>query len=137
MVYRFKMDLNAMRVLTITMTEGQVRYQRLLDTIDELKNTKLNYRSIEWYDKHTEFLTEIRQKFDDLTYIHPEILDPEFRGKCKVNEAIINQLLRDYDTHRWFGLYDYNRFCNNLLFIVEVVFNTKDELSDLFSNIKL
>jgi len=121
------------------MTEGQIRYQRLLDTIDELKNTKLNYRPVEWYDKHAEFLTEIRERFDDLCVIHLEILDFEFREKCILNEAIINQLLKDYDTHRWFGLYDYSRFCNNLLFIVEAVFATRDEtqLSDLFSDIKL
>jgi hypothetical protein len=122
----------------IQIEEGQKRYQRIKNVIEELNGRRFQ-RPMEWYDIHFDYLSEYSAYFDDFTIIHPEIKDKEFRNKAIITQKIIDRLLKDYSIYRWFGLYDYQRLNENLLWMAEYVFNEQDdtELCDILDQLKI
>jgi hypothetical protein len=122
----------------IQIEEGQKRYKRIKSVIEELNGRRFQ-RPTEWYDLHFDYLSEYSAYFDDFSIIHPEINDKEFRNKAIITQKIIDRLLKDYSIYRWFGLYDYQRLNENLLWMAEYVFNEEDntELCEILDRLKI
>jgi hypothetical protein len=122
------------------MGEGYERYDRLKNTINNLNNKKITLsRNHEWYKIHASYLNEYVEHFHDFNKVNTEITDKTFREKAFITQQLITQLLKDYNTYQWFGLYDYLRLNENLLWMADYVFeeNDQDDLCDFISNLKV
>jgi len=114
------------------MVEAHERYLKLKEIIEELEFGSPARRSPKWYDEHSDLMKDYIENLGRFSQVHPEETDPEFRNNCKILEDISTQLLKDYDTHQWFSLYDYLRYNKLIVWIVEYVC-TEEELSELFN----
>jgi hypothetical protein len=101
------------------------RYQRLHAIVQEINSNKLS-RSAEWYDEHNHLLLMYQRHFNTFAAVHPEITDNGFREKCKLIDVLMLKLLKDYNTYRWFTLYDYLRFNQALIWIVDFTSDKDD-----------
>lgn len=121
------------------MEESYKRYERLQSIINELTNQKLKLsRTLEWYRTHSQYLNEYLDHFIDFNSVHLEITNKTFREKASITQKLLTQLLKDYNTHQWFGLYDYQRLNENLLWLTDYVFeeNNQDDLCNYMNNLK-
>jgi hypothetical protein len=121
--------------------EKYSRFKRLTLIIKEIEDSKYLHRPTEWYDKHYSILEEYRCNFSDFSYVDIEISNKEFRDKASLVENILRLLMNDYHKYRWFGLYDYVRLNQGLIWLAEYVLDLdkKEEtnLSSLFENLKV
>jgi hypothetical protein len=121
--------------------EKYSRFERLKLIITEIEDSKYLHRPTEWYDKHYSILEEYRSNFSDFSYVDIEISNKEFRDKASLVENILRLLMNDYHKYRWFGLYDYVRLNQGLIWLAEYVLDLdkKEEtnLSSLFENLKV
>ena len=117
------------------------RYERLKLIIKQIEDSKYLHRPTEWYDEHYTILEEYRSNFVDFSYVDIEISTKEFRDKAALVENILRLLMNDYMKYRWFGLYDYVRLNQALVWLADYAleFNKKDEtnLASLFENLKV
>jgi hypothetical protein len=129
-----------------TETETQIevkhmtRYDKLKLILEELEIPCVN-KSPEWYDKHYDILTDYRSNFINFNNIDSEIHEVEFRQKANLVEILLTKLMSDYESHRWFGLYDYIRLNNTLVWMAEYSRDhheskSEKELSKLFDGLK-
>jgi|UniRef100_A0A6C0LAJ7 hypothetical protein len=117
------------------------RYERLKLFIKEIEDSKYSNRNVEWYDKHYNILEEYRMNFSDFTYIDNEISNKEFRQNASLVENLLKRLMTDYQKHRWFGLYDYVRLNQTLVWLAdytEQYYKKEDNLLlSLFKSLKV
>jgi hypothetical protein len=117
------------------------RYERLKTIIKEVEDSGFSNRSTKWYDEHYSILEEYRLNFVDFSYVDIQISNKEFRDKASLVENILRLLMNDYHKYRWFGLYDYVRLNQGLIWLAEYVLDLdkKEEtnLSSLFENLKV
>jgi len=133
------MDIDLNNSDDIKMDTGFKRYTRLHCIIEEIASHPLS-RTHDWYDEHSLLLHTYQCHFESFVGIHPEITDPDFRKKCAILEELITKLLLQYDTHRWFSLYDYSRFNETMISVCDTVFNQMDDkdendLSKMFNGL--
>jgi len=110
-------------------------YKRLVEIIESLAVSSA-HRSLEWYDEHNHILLQYQKFFPSFEDANIEITNPEFRQKCKTLDVLITKLLREYDSYRWFSLYDYHRFNQILLWIVDYA-NEDGSIEDILQNLKI
>jgi hypothetical protein len=117
------------------------RYERLKLIIKEIEDSNYLNRPTEWYDEHYNILEEYRSNFVDFSYVDMEISSKEFRDKASLVENVLRSLMNDYQKHRWFGLYDYIRLNQALVWLADYAleFRNKEEtdLSLMFGNLKV
>lgn len=115
------------------------RYDLLINTLKEVEDFGMT-RTCDWYDKHYDILKEYRENFSDFSMVDSDITEKEFRQKASLSEIILTKLMSDYESHRWFGLYDYARLNRTLIWMAEYSrdFHKKEEtdLSMLFTELK-
>jgi hypothetical protein len=117
------------------------RYQRLHAIVQDINSNDLSRRP-EWYDEHNHLVLMYQKYFDTFETIHPEITDNAFREKCKLLDILMLKLLKEYNTHRWFSLYDYLRFNQTIIWIVdfmadkvvEIMNYEEDSMCDMFTS---
>jgi len=117
------------------MDEANARYLRLHAIVEDIKSGSIT-RTADWYADQDQLLNIYDSHFGDFTGIHPEIEDPIFRENCQVLNDLIVKLLREYVQYRWFNLYDYLKFNQTLIVVVDYVFaitDTEDELGAIFN----
>ena len=118
---------------------GKQRYQRLHAIIEDI-NSQPFTRTEEWYDEHNHILQSYNDHFNGFSNIHPEYESTEFRTNCTLLDTLMEKLLKEYDSYRWFSLYDYNRFNQTFVWVADYVFNTDDddeEFSDMFGSLDI
>jgi Asp-tRNA(Asn)/Glu-tRNA(Gln) amidotransferase C subunit len=109
--------------------EKYQNYLRIQRHIELLNSQRLTEDILEEYMAH---LTDIRDVFPDMSYIHPEITDPAFRACAAKCEYHISNLLR---RDAQFDQYAYMEFLHSLLYMADH-FSESDELSDLMTRMK-
>ena len=100
------------------MDEPYERYCKIVNIVKELEQLP-SLRPIEWFDEHYNFLEYYLENLGEYSELHPEITDPVFRQKCEDLEKLNDQLLMEYNIHRWFSLYHYLEFNKTLLWLIE------------------
>jgi len=117
------------------------RYERLKTIIKEVEDSGFSNRSTKWYDEHYSILEEYRLNFVDFSYVDIEISSKEFRDKASLVENVLRSLMNDYIKYRWFGLYDYVRLNQALVWLADYAleFRNKEEtdLSLMFGNLSV
>jgi len=115
------------------------RYERLKTIVKEVEDSGYINRSVKWYDEHYSILEEYRLNFVNFSYVDIQISTKEFRDKASLVENLLSSLMNDYQKHRWFGLYDYIRLNQALIWLADYAleFNKKEEtdLSLMFGNL--
>ena len=114
------------------MDEPYERYCKIVRIVEDLE--KSTVKPIEYYDEHYNLLEYYQENLGCYSELHPEITDIEFREKCNLLEIINDQLLREYNIHRWFSLYDYLRLNKILLWLIECD-KEEYELSAIFNKL--
>jgi hypothetical protein len=115
------------------------RYMRLHAIVEDIKSGSLS-RTADWYYEHYDLLSIYKVMFKEFSTIHPEITNTEFREKAAKLDQYIAKLLREYESHKWFGLYDYMWFNEYLIWIIDYVFENmaeEDEMNDIFKGMKI
>ena len=115
------------------------RYMRLHAIVEDIKSGSLS-RTADWYYEHYDLLSIYKVMFKEFSTIHPEITNTEFREKAVKLDQYITKLLREYESHKWFGLYDYMWFNEYLIWIIDYVFDNmaeEDEMNDIFKGMKI
>jgi hypothetical protein len=115
------------------------RYMRLHAIVEDIKSGSLS-RTADWYYEHYDLLSIYKVMFKEFSTIHPEITNTEFREKATKLDQYIAKLLREYESHKWFGLYDYMWFNEYLIWIIYYVFENmaeEDEMNDIFKGMKI
>jgi len=115
------------------------RYMRLHAIVEDIKSGSLS-RTADWYYEHYDLLSIYKVMFKEFSTIHPEITNTEFREKATKLDQYIAKLLREYESHKWFGLYDYMWFNEYLIWIIDYVFENmaeEDEMNDIFKGMKI
>ena len=71
--------------------------------------------------------------------LHMEIKDESFRNGCVALDKLLAQLLREYETLRWFSLYDYMVFNMTMINVIDVVFkeDEEDEIVSMFGGLRV
>ena len=125
-----------------TEDECHHRYNRLHAIVQELKSFPF-YRESSWYDEHYSLLQVYANHFiDGFAAIHPYILDNAFRAKCLKLDGLMDKLMREYETSRWFDLHEYLIFNKTIIEIVDYIGEVDreteqevDVLCDMFKNL--
>lgn len=121
--------------------DGHNRYQRLHAIVQEINSSPL-VRTAEWYTEHNDLLhfydDHFRSGFTDL---HPEFTDTKFRANCSILDKLIHKLMGEYERYRWFGIYDYKRFNEIAIEVVDYVHANidmiEDDLSSMFNGMSV
>jgi len=121
--------------------DGHNRYQRLHAIVQEINSSPL-VRTAEWYTEHNDLLhfydDHFRSGFTDL---HPEFTDTKFRADCYMLDKLIHKLMGEYERYRWFGIYDYKRFNEIAIEVVDYVHANidmiEDDLSSMFNGMSV
>jgi hypothetical protein len=119
------------------MDDSRDRYMRLHAIVEEIKSGSPT-RTTEWYTEHNHLLAIYERHFYDFKNLHPEIENVEFRAKCEHLSMLIDKLMNDFRNYSWFGLYDYMKFNESLIWVVDYVFevdDTEDELGAMFDGL--
>jgi hypothetical protein len=117
--------------------EGNSRYMRLHAIVEDIKSQKL-VRTTEWYAEHAQLLLVYERHFETFSGVHPEIKDETFRKNCTTLDTLMKKLLREYDSHEWFSLYDYLIFNQVLICVADHVLAINEDcekLEDLFQGL--
>jgi len=109
--------------------EAYNRYDRVTEIVRQL-NASPSRKAMEWYDNHSDLMKYYRENLGLYSELHPEIQDPTFRKKLECLDTLHDKLLMEYNTHRWFSDYDYLRYNETILWIVDWI-TSEDELCDL------
>jgi hypothetical protein len=125
-----------------TEDDCQQRYMRLHAIVQELKSFPF-YRESSWYDEHYTLLQVYANHFiDGFAVIHPYIHDNVFRGKCLKLDGLMDKLMREYETSRWFDLHEYLIFNKTIIEVVDYIGEVDreteqevDVLCDMFKNL--
>jgi hypothetical protein len=125
------MDTEVDTILDVKMEdEGHNRYQRLHAIVQEINSSPL-VRTAEWYAEQNGLLhfydNHFRSGFTDL---HPEFTDGQFRANCYMLDKLIHKLMGEYERYHWFGIYDYKRFNEIAIEVVDYVYANIDEIED-------
>ena len=121
------------------MDEANSRYLRLHAIVEDIKSGSIT-RTADWYADQDQLLNIYDSHFGDFTSLHPEIEDPTFKENCRVLNDLIAKLIREYIQYRWFNLYDYLKFNQTLITVVDYVFaitDTEDELGAIFKGMNV
>ena len=121
------------------MSEGYQRYCRLHAIVDEVGKGPATRPQL-WYDEHYHLLHLYDMHFENgFSDLHKEIEDESFRNGCVALDRMLSQLLREYETLRWFSLYDYMIFNMTMINIIDTVFERKDddEIASMFGGLRL
>lgn len=113
-------------------------YHRLHEIVQEL-NCNSVVRTSEWYAEHNHLVRIYERHFETFSGVHPEITDVNFRTNCLNLDILMKKLLKEYDSHEWFSVFDYLRFNETLISVADYVLNQSEgsELDVLFSNMKV
>jgi len=132
------MDVTTSKQEKPTMEENnRWRYMRLHAIVEDINSNPLR-RTQDWFDEHHEILSLYKYHFTAFTDLHPEIEGIEFRINCKMLDTLMDKLLKEYDIYRWFSLYDYSRFNQTLISVIDYAFeNCEDDISDIFSSLNI
>jgi len=115
--------------------DAEQRYMRLHAILEDISSGSLT-RNSEWYADHIQLLYVYDRHFGGYSGVHPEITNPEFREKCELLDTLNLKLMNAYNSYHWFGIYDYSKFNETLIWVADYVFEHKeDELGLLFSNL--
>ena len=118
----------------------QSRYERLTETLKDIQENKKD-RCHSYYDKHYDVLCDYRDNFTNFDSIDHEIQDSEFRKKACIVENLLTKLMKEYESFRWFCLYDYERLNQNLIWMssfsrdFHINQDNDNELSSLLVNL--
>jgi hypothetical protein len=104
-------------------------YERLHAIVQEI-NSKPVGRTTDWYDEHNSLVREYKDYFTTFIDVNPEIEDATFRMNCKIVDALMDKLLIEYNTYRWFSLYDYCRFNQTLINMLDFIFQRENIAAD-------
>ena len=118
---------------------GYERFAKVKAIVESLL-IEINIKSPEWHDEQADLLNSYKEHFVSFEHVHPDIEDLEFRANCKLLDILLNKILSEYDQFRWFPQYDYLRFMQTLVWIVEYVYEIdgrEDELSGIFGELKV
>jgi hypothetical protein len=122
-----KMDFVNESEEPVKMSEGYHRYCRLHAIVDEVGKGPATRPQL-WYDEHYHLLHLYDTHFENgFSKLHLEIEDESFRNSCEALDRLLAQLLREYETLRWFSLYDYMVFNMTMINVIDTVFERKDE----------
>ena len=116
--------------------EAHERYLRITEIISDLEKSSPAKRPSEWYDTHSDLMKHYAENLGKYSSLHLDEKTPEFRKNCELLDEISSQLLKDYNTHRWFSLYDYLRFNKLIVWAIEWIC-AEDELCDLLKVVVL
>ena len=119
--------------------DGYERYCRLHAIVDEVGKGPAT-RPQEWYDEHYAILDVYDNYFTEgFSDLHNEITDSKFRQNCAALDKLLEQLLREYETFRWFSLYDYVVFNMTMIDVIDTVFEytDQDDLSGMFKKMNV
>jgi hypothetical protein len=132
-----KMDIDTTSIPDEKMDDGYQRYLRLHAVVQDIKSGTLS-RTTDWYAEQNHLLQSYDDNFNGFENVHPEFQEPEFRQKCKILDILIKKLMKECNTYRWFSLYDYLKFNETLIWVVDyVVANDEaEELGDMLANMK-
>ena len=118
---------------------GYERFAKVKEIISSLL-VDMYVKSPKWHDDQADLLNSYKEHFVSFENVHPEIEDLEFRINCKTLDTLLNKVLNEYNQFRWFPQYDYLRFMQTLVWIVEYVYDNderEDELSNVFGELKV
>ncbi len=121
------------------MEEGYQRYCRLHAIVDEVGKGPATRPQV-WYDEHYALLDIYDKHFTEgFSDLHMEIKDASFRKNCKALDKLLEQLLREYETLRWFSLYDYMVFNMTMIDVIDKVYEytDQDDLTGLFNKMNV
>jgi hypothetical protein len=135
------MELESDIETDIKMDDGNLRYLRLHEIVEDLKTNSI-CRTADWYLEHNDLLLTYEKYFKSgFSDIHPEITDTTFRRNCLILDTLLTKLLKDFDIYQWFSLYDYLSFNEIAINIVDTVFareeSEDDRINNLFANMKV
>jgi hypothetical protein len=105
---------------------GMYRYNRLKQIVESL-NTDTRIRPTSWYTEHYSYLKEYYDAFEDFEQIHPDYDSNEFRDMMRQLNILLGKLMKEYQDHQWFGLYDYLKFNTILLKAIDYVCDSEDQ----------
>jgi hypothetical protein len=121
------------------MEEGYQRYCRLHAIVDEVGKGPATRPQV-WYDEHYALLDIYDKHFTEgFSDLHMEIKDSKFRKNCEALDKLLEQLLREYETLRWFSLYDYMVFNMTMIDVIDKVYEytDQDDLTGLFNKMNV
>lgn len=121
------------------MDEGYQRYCRLHVIVDEVGKGPATRPQV-WYDEHYALLDIYDKHFTEgFSELHMEIKDLKFRKNCEALNRLLEQLLREYETLRWFSLYDYMVFNMTMIDVIDTVyeFTDQEDLAGLFNKMNV
>lgn len=110
-------------------------YQRVTEIV-KLLNASPARKATEWYDEQSDLMRYYRENLGLYSELHLEIQDPTFRKRMEYLDTLHDKLLMEYNTHRWFSDYDYLRYNETILWIVDWITN-EDELCELLVAVTL
>ena len=109
---------------------GYERYMRLHAIVQEINSNPV-HRTIEWYIEHDKLLRVYRKAFPKFTNLNPEIENVELKIKQQQLDILIDRLIAEYSSHKWFSLYDYLQFNKILIEVVDYIFKVQDDMKDV------
>jgi hypothetical protein len=116
--------------------EPYERYVRITDIIKELETSSPVRKSSAWYNLHSDLLNYYRENLGLYSDLHKDVTNPEFRKRLETLDLLHDQLLREYNTYQWFSAYDYLRYNEGIVWIVDWL-SGEDDLADLLSVMKV
>ena len=133
-----KMDIDEISIADQKMDDGHQRYLRLHAIVQDIKSGTLS-RTADWYAEQNHLLHLYNDHFDGFKNIHPEFQEHQFRVNCNLLDVLIRKLMRECNTYHWFSLYDYLKFNETLIWIVDYVVehDEAEELGNMFENMEV
>jgi hypothetical protein len=107
--------------------EPYERYTRITEIIKELETSSPVRKSSAWYNLHSDLLNYYRENLGLYSDLHKDVTNPDFRKRLETLE---------YNTYQWFSAYDYLRYNEGILWIVDWL-SGEDDLADLLSVMKV
>lgn len=109
-------------------------YCRLHRTVTFLEND--GRVTEDWIEEHKKHILKMREVFDDLPNINPEIGDPEFRRLAYECEILLRNLVQSIRLNRIFDVNFYRTLCQNMITMCEYFFSD-DELESCMSKLSI
>jgi hypothetical protein len=132
------MDIDDTSIPDEKMDGGHERYLRLHAVVQDIKSGTLS-RTADWYAEQNHLLHIYDDHFNGFENIHPEFQELEFRKNCKLLDTLIKKLMKECNTYHWFSLYDYLKFNETLIWIVDYVVehDEEEQLGDMFASMEV
>lgn len=112
------------------------RYRHVTEIVKDLETSSPTRRPAQWYDDQTELIKYYRSQLGFYSDLHEDFKDPEFRAKLEFLDTLHDKLLKEYNTYQWFSTYDYLRYNEAILWVVDWI-TAEDEICELFVAIKV